>query len=106
MDRRRDRGATDEIVVAPGTYFETIDFIGKAVWLHSSDGAAVTIIDAQQTDIVVACVNFEGPDTVLDGFTITGGNADGAFPDSARRWATEGHMGNVGSALFLVRQHQ
>ena len=55
---------------------------------------------------VVQCVSGKGPHTVLDGFTITGGNADGAFPDSARRWATEGHMGNVGSALFLVRQHQ
>ncbi len=36
---------TDEIVVAPGTYFEAIDFLGKAIWLHSSDGAAVTTID-------------------------------------------------------------
>ena len=36
---------TDEIVVAPGTYFETIDFMGKAVWLHSADGADVTTID-------------------------------------------------------------
>ncbi len=35
----------DEIVVAPGTYFETIDFFGKAIWLHSSDGAEVTTID-------------------------------------------------------------
>ena len=29
---------TDEIVVAPGTYFETIDFLGKAITLRSSDG--------------------------------------------------------------------
>ena len=27
---------TDEIVVAPGTYFETIDFLGKAITLRSS----------------------------------------------------------------------
>ncbi len=27
----------DEIVVAPGTYFETIDFLGKAITLRSSD---------------------------------------------------------------------
>ncbi len=37
---------TDEIVVAPGTYFETIDFLGKAITLRSSDGAEVTTIDA------------------------------------------------------------
>ncbi len=65
---------TDEIVVAPGTYFETIDFGGKAITLRSSDGPEVTIIDALQTGIVVRCGNGEGPDTVLDGFTIRGGN--------------------------------
>ena len=36
---------TDEIVVAPGTYFETINFLGKAITLSSSGGAAVTTID-------------------------------------------------------------
>jgi pectin methylesterase-like acyl-CoA thioesterase len=36
----------DEIVVAPGTYFETIDFLGKAVTLKSTDGPEVTIIAA------------------------------------------------------------
>ncbi len=32
----------DEIVVFPGTYFETINFLGKAITLRSSDGAGVT----------------------------------------------------------------
>jgi len=68
---------TDEIVVAPGTYFETINFLGKAVWLHSSDGPEVTIIDGTGNFHVVQCVGGEGQDTVLDGFTITGGNANG-----------------------------
>ncbi len=52
---------TDEIVVAPGTYFETINFLGKAIWLHSSDGPEVTIIDAQQSGSVVTCQGGEGP---------------------------------------------
>ena len=65
---------TDEIVVAPGTYFETINFIGKAIWLHSLDGPEVTIIDAQQTGRVVTCNSGEGPDTVLEGLTISGGS--------------------------------
>ena len=55
----------DEIVVAPATYFETINFLGKAIWLHSSDGPEVTIIDAQQTGTVVTCDTGEGLDTVL-----------------------------------------
>ncbi len=38
--------AGDEIVVAPGTYFEDIDFLGKQATLRSSGGAAVTTIDA------------------------------------------------------------
>jgi hypothetical protein len=65
---------TDEIVVAPGTYFETINFLGKAVWLHSSDGPGVTIIDGHFSDRhVVTCRSGEGPETVLDGFTVTRG---------------------------------
>ena len=66
---------TDEIIVAPGTYLEAINFLGKAVWLHTSGGPDVTTINAQQTGTVVTCSSGEGPGTVLDGFTITGGNA-------------------------------
>ncbi len=77
----------DEIVVAPATYFETINFNGKAITLRSSDPddpdvVAATIIDGTGFFHVVQCVNGEGPDTVLDGFTITGGNANGTFPDN------------------------
>lgn len=63
----------DEIVVSPGTYLEMIDFLGKAVTLRSASGADVTIIDGQGLGSVVTCDNGEGQDTVLDGFTITGG---------------------------------
>jgi|GEM_PF-2290113 len=64
----------DECVVAPGTYHETINFLGKAITLRSSDGADVTTIDA--TGIggsVVTCITGEGPTTILEGFSITGG---------------------------------
>ncbi|MCH8822221.1 MAG: hypothetical protein IH984_01820 [Planctomycetes bacterium] len=63
----------DEVEVHPGTYNETINFLGKAIRVYSTDGPDVTIIDAQQTGTVVTCFSAEGPDTVLDGFTITGG---------------------------------
>ena len=36
----------DEIEVAPGTYNEAINFIGKAIKLCSTDGPELTIIDA------------------------------------------------------------
>ena len=69
----------DEIVVAPGTYFEAINFLGKAITLRSSGGADVTVIDANRMGSVVVCESGEGPGTVLEGFTITGGegNDDG-----------------------------
>ena len=63
----------DEVEVHPGTYNETINLLGKAITVRSSDGPEVTIIDAQQTGTVVTCTSGEGPDTVVDGFTITGG---------------------------------
>ena len=68
---------TDEIVVAPGTYFENINFLGKSITLRSSDGPEVTTVDGTGNVHVVQCVSGEGPDTVLDGFTITGGDAHG-----------------------------
>ena len=63
------------MLVAAGTYFETIDLLGKAITVRSSDGPEVTIIDAQLSGRVVTCVSGEGPDTVVEGFTITNGSA-------------------------------
>jgi hypothetical protein len=65
------------IEVAPGTYNEAINFKGKAVRLYSSGGPEVTTIDGTGLNTsVVTCERSEGPDTVLEGFTITGGNAE------------------------------
>ncbi len=69
----------DEIVVAPGTYPEALDLLGKAVWLHSSDGPEVTVIDLPWVQNTILCTRKEGPDTVLDGFTITGAEMSGAM---------------------------
>ena len=66
----------DEILVAPGSYAETIDFKGKAIALRSSGGPEFTVIDGSGLNqSVVRCVSGEGPDTVLQGFTIAGGSA-------------------------------
>jgi len=69
---------TDEIIVAQGTYFEKVNFGGKAITVRSSGGPAVTTINAAAPRIsVVKFVSGEGPTTVLDGFTITGANNNG-----------------------------
>ena len=67
----------DEVRVGPGTYNEAIDFLGKAITVRSTDGAEATTIDASGLDTsVVLCVNGEGLDSVLDGFTVTGGEGE------------------------------
>ena len=70
----------DDIVVAPGTYplAATIDFKGKAITLRSASGdPADTILDGQDIVFhVVQCISGEGPETILSGFTITGGYAN------------------------------
>jgi len=77
-----DANDGDEIEVTPGTYNEAIDFKGKAVRLYSSDGREVTTIDANGLNSsVVKCESGEDANTVLEGFTITGGNANGPDPN-------------------------
>ena len=76
--------AGDEVVVRPGTYEERIDFLGKAITVRSEQGPDVTVIDGGSPSnpdrgSVVVFENGEGPDSVLDGFTLTNGTgtADG-----------------------------
>jgi parallel beta-helix repeat protein len=72
----------DQIEVQPGTYNQVIDFNGLAVRVYSSDGPEVTTIDGTGNYHVVKCISGEDANTILEGFTITGGNANGLFsPD-------------------------
>ncbi|MBT8484083.1 MAG: hypothetical protein HKO59_02510 [Phycisphaerales bacterium] len=63
----------DVVVVSPGTYPEMIDFDGKPITVRSTGGALVTTINAKGAGSVVTCDDAETDDTVLDGFTLTGG---------------------------------
>src|SRR5690348_420465 len=63
----------DVILVSPGTYFEVLNFQGKAITVQSTDGPAVTFIDAQNSFSAVSFTNGEGPGAVLRGFTVTHG---------------------------------
>ena len=62
----------DEIVVASGTYGETIDLQGKPLILRSSSGATFTAIDARGAGSVIRGA---GDGAFIEGFTITGGSA-------------------------------
>lgn len=72
-------GTFEEIVVADGTYAGignyNISFGGKAVFIHSANGPANCIIDAQGLGRVFSFTN-ENNLATLDGLTITGGLAD------------------------------
>ena len=72
----------DEVIVAPGTYTEAINFLGKAITVRSaSDDPTDTTIDGTGNFHVVLCISGEGAGSVLEGFTITGGDANGANPN-------------------------
>lgn len=63
----------DTVLVAPGVYVETLDFLGKAITVESVAGPSTTIIDA---NFVGSCVTFasnEGRQSVLRGFRLIHG---------------------------------
>ena len=93
----------DEIEVAPGTYYEHIDFLGKAVRLYSSQGAAVTKIDGNGASgipgNVIRCISGEDSSTILEGFVISGGRA---YPEVSGVSKSGGGMWNDGSSPTVI----
>jgi hypothetical protein len=65
----------DFVFVQPGIYFEHLSMQGKEITLASLQGPEVTILDGSDAGRVLSCQDGEGPGTVIDGFTITGGSA-------------------------------
>lgn len=68
----------DEVIVAPDTYYENINFLGKAITVRSSHGPVDTVIDGGSPidpdyGSVVAFRQGEGVSSVLEGFTLTHG---------------------------------
>ena len=70
-------GTGDEILVGPGTYLGTedsvIDLGGKQLWIHSSKGASVSIINGENVRRGIKCTSGETQNTVIEGFTIRNG---------------------------------
>ena len=69
----------DTVLVAPGVYFENLDFLGKAIVVRSdADGDPAThdpvpestTVDARRLQSVVRFTSGEGPDSVLEGFRL------------------------------------
>lgn len=69
-------GGGDTVLVAPGTYPESIDFKGKALAVRATGGPEVTVLRGGGYAVPPAVVTFatgEGPGSVIEGFTITDG---------------------------------
>jgi hypothetical protein len=64
----------DTVLVAPGTYVENLNFLGKDIVVKSEAGPDVTTLDGSGTKgSVVLFRSGEGAGAVLEGFRITGG---------------------------------
>jgi len=73
----------DEVLVDPGTYYENLNLLGKKIHLRSKVGAEETVIDgSREAEAVIQCRSGESPETVIDGFTITGGSGSKVRPTS------------------------
>lgn len=114
--------AGDTVLVQPGAYREHLLFRGRAVTLRSVAGPALTMIDGGGTDTVVSFVAGERGDSVIEGFTITGGahpvhaggvHIEGASPvlrDNVIRGNLGGRLGHgislVGSDHALIEANE
>jgi hypothetical protein len=64
----------DTVLVAPGVYYELIDFKGKGITVMGSDGPDTTFICGGFFGSVVTFQSGEGLDSVLNGFSIVYGS--------------------------------
>jgi len=71
----------DTVLVAPGTYVENINFLGKSIIVMSEQGANFTTIDGNQAGSVVTFESGEDENAVLLGFTVTNGLGGGSYPN-------------------------
>lgn len=105
----------DEIQVSPGVYAEHLDTLGKAIRIRSTGGPESTTIDAGSSGSAILCRTGEGPQTIIEGFTITGGLGtligpstfggaivcEGAGP-TIRDCVLSGNSAGFGGAVALV----
>jgi hypothetical protein len=106
-----EANSADEIVLSKGSYYESIDFDGKAITVRSEDPndwevVAATIIDANGSGNVVTFDSNEDANSVLKGFTITGGGrgiyCSGASPTISKCIVTGNATTGDGGGMYNV----
>ena len=72
----------DEVVVAAGTYSgprsRNLSFAGRSITVRGQGGPGECVIDCRGLDRAFKFVSGEGPNSVLEGFTIINGRREGA----------------------------
>jgi Bacterial Ig-like domain (group 3) len=96
--------AGDTVLVAPGTYYENIDFMGKAITVTGtngpSGGAANTILDGSRgQNPAVIFRHGEIDSSILNGLTIQNGGFDGS-PQPPNNYGTGGIVINEASPVI------
>ncbi len=79
-----EASSSDEIIVYPWTYYESVDFNGVACTLRSANSndwgvAGATVIDGNGANNSILFNSGEGSGSVLTGFTITGATINGIY---------------------------
>ena len=73
----------DTVRVRPGVYSEAIDFSGKGVRVLATEGPEVTFLRTNGLGAVVTFASNEGPDAVLEGFTVDRSGGRGILCDGS-----------------------
>lgn len=73
----------DIVKVLPGTYQENVVLEGKKIWLVSTNGAKQTVIEAADRFKSVVTLRTGADESLVEGFTITGGNGNPDNPHSS-----------------------
>ncbi|MHC4945191.1 MAG: right-handed parallel beta-helix repeat-containing protein [Planctomycetota bacterium] len=99
----------DTIIVKPRTYFEHIDFIGKAITVKSEQGPDVTVIDGEEAwmQVIVTFGTGENGDSILDGFTLINSAGGGIYcmessPTIRNNIITKNVTSGDGGGIFCV----
>ncbi|MFH1463842.1 MAG: right-handed parallel beta-helix repeat-containing protein [Pseudomonadota bacterium] len=100
------RGSCDEIILDPGTYDEPLDFDGEDLYIHSSAGAASTILDPSVGLNVVTFDSAETEYAILEGVTVTGGTTHGIYINNADPTILDciitGNTGSSGAGVYAA----
>lgn len=107
MDAVDAASSGDTISVAPGNYYGSVDFSGKSLHIVSTAGPSATVIFATPGQPAVSVSHGEGPGTMLEGFTISGGGS-ATSPGIEEQFASLTLRnvlitGTVGTHVFYVR---